>query len=58
MLCQGKYYLCVGFNTQIQVSKHEHERIRNLRKELLIELEEKSKDFIWIDDPSCDETKC
>ncbi len=55
MICNGKYYLCSSPNLQIQVRKTEHERIRLLRNEPLIELPEKSPEWTWIDDPSCDE---
>lgn len=61
MLSDGKYYLNTGANEigqtiMIQVSKHEHERIRNVLNQPLIEVSKSDKcyeNFIWIDDPKC-----
>ena len=58
MLVQGKYYILIPSDgpkeIQLQVSKKEHERIRNIMKKPLIVLGAKSPEWTWIDDPSCD----
>jgi 7,8-dihydro-6-hydroxymethylpterin-pyrophosphokinase len=58
MLCNGKYYIGCGSNLQIQITKEEHERIRAIREEPLIEITENSpiySNWIWIDDETCNQ---
>lgn len=57
MLCNGKYYIGCNPNLQVQVRKAEHERIRTLRNEPLVEVATKDPTWTWIDDPSCEEPK-
>jgi hypothetical protein len=55
MLCNGKYYVACTPNLQIQVSEAEHERIRSLRGEPLVEIPVEDGNYlrwIWVDDPT------
>ena len=53
MLRNGKYYVAVGNNTQLQVTKREHERIRMVYNQPLLEAKpEDEKAYTWIDDDS------
>ena len=58
MLCNGKYYIGCNPNLQVQVRKEEHERIRTLRNEPLVEVtpgDEIWLQWTWIQDANCDE---
>lgn len=58
MLCNGKYYVGCNPWLQVQVGKAEHERLRTLQKEPLVEVTPSDPTWSawkWIDDPSCDE---
>lgn len=57
MRCNGKYYIGCSPNLQVQVRKEEHERIRLLRNEPLVEVAPNSPEWLlwtWINDANCD----